>query len=114
MNTVREPALRVDWEKNPLPHLGIKPALPTELHLHPMASKRFSVFTHTHTLTHTQTHTYTVRQTDTHIHTHIHTHIQTHTYRHTHSHTHTHMHAHSQSHTYTPPADDRDRDGCER
>ena len=40
INTVRESALRVDWEKNPLPHGGIEPAsvaclfnaLPAELH----------------------------------------------------------------------------------
>ena len=39
-DTVREPALKVDWEKNPLLHRGIEPAsaacrsdaLPTELH----------------------------------------------------------------------------------
>ena len=44
-DTVRESALEVDWEKNPLPHLGFEPAsvlrlafqsdaLPTELSLH--------------------------------------------------------------------------------
>ena len=26
-DTVRESALKVDWEKNPLPHQGIEPAL---------------------------------------------------------------------------------------
>ena len=42
-NTVRESALKVDWEKNLLPHRAIEPvsavcrsdALPTELHPHP-------------------------------------------------------------------------------
>ena len=42
-DTVRESALEVDWEKNPLPHPGIEPAsgacqsdaLSTELHPHP-------------------------------------------------------------------------------
>ena len=41
-DTVRESALKVDWEKNPLPHRGIEPAsaacrsgaLPTKLHPH--------------------------------------------------------------------------------
>ena len=48
-DTVRESALKVDWEKNPLPHRGIEPAsaacrsdaLPTELTPPPP--------THTHT-----------------------------------------------------------------
>ena len=42
-DTVRESALKVDWEKNPLPHQEKEPALaacrsdalPTELHPHP-------------------------------------------------------------------------------
>ena len=43
-DTIRESALKVDWEKNPWLHRGIKPALavcqsnalPTELHPHPL------------------------------------------------------------------------------
>ena len=34
-NTIRESALKVDWEKNPLAHRGVEPTsvtLPTELH----------------------------------------------------------------------------------
>ena len=44
MDSVKESVLTADWEKNPLPHQGIEPALaacqpdavPTELHPHPI------------------------------------------------------------------------------
>ena len=58
MDTVRESALKVDWEKIPLPLWGIKPAvavyrsnaLPTELHPHAFTYKYANTFTNRHGL----------------------------------------------------------------